>query len=245
MPSILLLGDSHTFGAYGVPLERMFSKAGWKVTRVGYGGISASGFLNGSYKTWSKSKKVGDFDTAIAKTYDVVIVTLGTNDAAAQNANSDSSAASKAADIAKLASMVRAKSIWYVGAPAFNPVSAANYAGNPAYKVEDLNSRADRLWKAVSPMFPGKAIDPRDVTRPWTKDLDKVTFKGKPAPEIHLGPKGGEAWASLVFDTVVSGEAGLAVGVGEKVAEDAGFPVVPVVIAGLVISALLYFGRKR
>lgn len=245
MPSILLLGDSHTFGAYGTPLERMFSKAGWKVTRVGYGGISASGFLNGSYKTWNPKAKTGDFGKAIEKEYDVAVITMGTNDTAGQKANSDASAKDKAEDIGKLAAMVKAKSIWYVGAPYFNPVSAATYANNPAYKAEDLNSRADRLWRAVSPLFPGKAIDPREVTKPYTKGRDKVPFKGKLVPDIHFDVVGGKAWAQLVFDTVVSGEAGLAVGVGEKVAEDAGFPVVPVVIAGLVISALLYFGRKR
>lgn len=243
MPSILLLGDSHTAGPYGSRLERLFDKAGWSVTRVGYGGITAKKYLNGDYKTWPK--KVGDFDKAMSKTYDVAIISLGTNDAAGQSPKSDSSARSKAEDIAKLAGMVKAKDIWYVGPPAFNPVSAANYAGNPAYKIEDLNSRSDRLWRAVAPMFPNRAIDPREVTRPWTKDLDKVTYKGKPAPEIHLGDKGGSAWAQLVFDTVVSGASGLVVGVGEEVAEKEGVPIGLVIGAGLLISgAIWYFSRR-
>lgn len=238
MPSILLLGDSHTYGTYGKALEGLFKGAGWDVTRVGWVGASATSYLNGKYKTLGLGGQ-GDLDAALAKTYDVAIVSLGTNDAALSATAAQTTAA--ASKIRELAGRIKAKSIYWVGGPAVNAQTAKVYS--PGFATVDLNTRIARLWSELGPSFGAKAIDPRAVTKPFTDALapsDKLK-----TGDIHFGPKGGEAWAKLVFDTIVSGEAGLAIGVGEDVAKKAGFPVAIVVAVGLALSAWLYFRRKR
>lgn len=185
MKSILLLGDSHTFGPYGRELEKLFAAAGWNVTRVGWVGARADHYLDGKQERIGLGG-TGDWSAAKGKHYDVAVVTLGTNEAAGLPAGGSADAA--ATKILKLAQGLDADTVWYVGPPAFEAGIARTY--NPAFAQDDLNARAGRVWDAALPLFT-RMIDPRVVTRPFVLSTD-----------IHLGPKGGAAWAQQVFGAV-------------------------------------------
>lgn len=184
--NVLLLGDSHTHGTYGQTLEGLFKARGDTVTRVGVVSVTAGQYLSGNWKKLTLGR-TGDFDDAIAGSYDLAVISLGTNDAAGMGAD-----ASKTAQTIKtLAERVKAPVIWWVGPPAFSDNAARTY--NPVFKTEDLNSRAERLWKAASPLFEPRAIDPREATKSFVEQSD-----------IHFKPAGGKAWAQFVFDRVLA-----------------------------------------
>jgi len=179
---VLLLGDSHTFGTYGSPLEAIFKKAGWDATRVGWVGASAGNYLKGNYRTL-KMGGAGDFEAAKADRYDLAIVTLGTNDAAAAGSKG---AAEAAAKIKQVADQINASTLVWVGPPAFSDNAARTY--NASFAKEDLNTRAAALWAAGSKLFKN-AIDPRAAT-------SGVTAQG----DIHFDSAGGKKWAQFVFE---------------------------------------------
>jgi hypothetical protein len=176
--NVLLLGDSHTVGGYGSELERLFKGRGDSVTRIAHVGAAAGDYLTGKY--------AGEYAAAKAKPFDIVVITLGTNDAAA----TDYIAPSKTAErIKALADGLTSRATWYVGPPSFSSNAARTY--NPVFAKEDLNSRAAKVFAAVAPAFGDRAIDARPSTLPFVRQSD-----------IHLGPQGGVAWAKAVFDRV-------------------------------------------
>lgn len=185
---VLLLGDSHTVGPYGKALADLFLARGDVVTRVGRVGATASSYLNDG---WKRLEGVGDFSAAKAQQYDLAVVTLGTNDAAALSSTFTPQKAAEA--VQRLAGGLNAKTVWYVGPPAFSPNAAATYS--PAFKQEDLNSRAERLWRTVSGLFGSRTVDSRAGTKSFVREGD-----------IHLGDAGGKAWAAAVFQRVQAGE---------------------------------------
>ena len=185
MSSVLLLGDSHTHGSYGRELEKLFEAAGWTVTRVGWVGARADNYLNGTQERIGLGG-AGDWNAAKAGRFDVAILTLGTNDAALLPAGGAADGA--AARLLALSRTLNAGEVWWVGPPAFEAGIARTY--NKAFAQDDLNARADRLWRAASPLF-SRTIDPRDATRAFMSSSD-----------IHFGPKGGKAWAKAVYDRV-------------------------------------------
>ena len=185
---VLLLGDSHTFGTYGSTLETLFRDTGNDVLRVGWVGATARSYLTGTQERIGLGG-TGDFAAAVSQPWDVVVLTLGTNDAAALPAGGK--ATSAAQNIRALADKFGGSVVWYVGPPAFSEKAARTY--NPAFASESLIDKADRLWNEPAPLFE-RSIDPRAATAPFVKDGD-----------IHFGPKGGKAWATAVFDTVSQG----------------------------------------
>lgn len=210
---VLLLGDSHTVGPYGKALADLFAARGDAVTRVGRVGATASSYLGDG---WKKLEGVGDFDAAKLGQYDLVVLTLGTNDAAALSAAFSVQKAAEA--VQRLAGSIKAKAVWYVGPPAFSTNAAASY--NPVFRQEDLNSRADRLWREVSRLFGSRTVDSRASTKAFVRETD-----------IHLGDAGGKAWAAAVFQRVQAG----------------GFPtgvVVGVVTVAAVVATIWYFKRR-
>jgi lysophospholipase L1-like esterase len=220
MRSVLLLGDSHTFGPYGQELERLFKADGWTVTRVGWVGARADNYLKGTHEKIGLGG-TGDWSSAKGRRYDVAVVTLGTNDAALLPAGGD--AAPAAAKILELVNGLDAGATWWVGPPAFEAGIAKSY--NKAFKTDDLNARADRLWKAGSPLF-SRAIDPRAATRPFVSSSD-----------IHFSPKGGKAWARSVFDAVSSP--------GMELSTTSTGPGTGLVVAVLALGALTWWLFKR
>jgi len=209
---VLLLGDSHTVGSYGKALADLFAARGAEVVRVGRVGATASSYLGDG---WKKLEGVGDFDAAKLGQYDLAVVTLGTNDAAALSSSFIAQNAAEA--LQRVAERLNAATIWYVGPPAFSANAAASY--NPVFRQEDLNSRADRLWRAVSGLFGGRAVDSRPSTKAFVRESD-----------IHLGDAGGKAWAAAVFQRVQSG----------------GFPVWAVVgVTVLATAVAIWFLKRR
>jgi lysophospholipase L1-like esterase len=181
--NVLLLGDSHTVGGYGSELERLLKARGDTVTRVAHVGAAAGDYLTGKYAS--------EYAALKGKPFDVVVISLGTNDAAA----SDYIAPSKTAErIKALADGLTSRATWYVGPPSFSANAARTY--NPAFagppgSGKDLNTRAAKVFDAVQPVFGDRAIDPRAATLPFVKETD-----------IHLGQQGGAAWAAAVFSRV-------------------------------------------
>ncbi len=206
--NVLLLGDSHTVGGYGTELERLLKARGDAVTRVAHVGAAAGDYLTGKYASEYASLK--------RRAFDVVVISLGTNDAAASDHIPPSRTAER---IKALADGLTSRATWYVGPPSFSANAARTY--NPVFAKEDLNSRAAKVFDAVRGVFGDRAVDARPATKAFVKEKD-----------IHLGPQGGAAWAAEVFRRITAAPlapgapvpGGLAPGGG------GGFPVVPLLL---------------
>ena len=225
MASILLLGDSHTHGTYGQALERRLKAAGWDVTRVGWVGARADSYLTGKEKT--KLGGTGSWAAAKSRRYDVAVVTLGTNDAAALPGGG--SAAKAAQTIKRLANEVQAGETWYVGPPSFEPGIARSYS--KVFATDDLNARSARLWTAAAPLFT-HTVDPRAATQPFVSSKD-----------IHFGPQGGAAWAKLVFAAVNHKPAAAPREVAAS--SSSSLPVPAIVAAGIGLLAAWWWLARR
>ena len=182
---ILLLGDSHTVGPYGTALESMLRNAGHDVTRVGIVGVAATHYNTGKHRDL-KGKwvvRVGNFDNAKAQSYDLAVVSLGTNDVTGWPISS------VVTDINKLiGSLSATRKIW-VSPPSFSDNAAKTY--NPDFARKNLNTRVTELWNALSPAYGSNAFDSRPSTSAYVQQRD-----------IHLLQKGGEAWAKAVFNAL-------------------------------------------
>lgn len=201
--NVLLLGDSHTVGSYGNALTTLFTNTGANVTRLANVGATGSNYLLGKYQN--------DYAAVAKQPFDVAIITLGTNDAAA----SDSVTPAKSAEVfKKLADGLNAKQVWYVGPPAFSDNAARTYNKVFAGPGKDLNTRADAVFKAAQALFGDRAIDPRSATAPFTQEK-----------EIHLGQAGGAAWAAAVFARVQAG----------GISGGSGWFTVALVVGGLLV----------
>lgn len=88
LPSVLIVGDSHTAGPYGAQLDRRFQQKHYKITRVGCVGASNVTFLNGgglcnrgSVKTGVKGDyRAPRFKALLSETNpDLIVISLGAN----------------------------------------------------------------------------------------------------------------------------------------------------------------------
>lgn len=177
---VLLLGDSHTVGSYGQSLARLFRDTGADVSVVANVGANAGNYLpGGKYESQVPTRVSNPLG------FDIAIITLGTNDAAA----SDSVSPGTSADRFKaLAEKLPASIVWYVGPPSFSDNAARTY--NPVFAGpgKDLNTRAAALLGEAFKRFGSRTIDSRPSTAKFAQ-----------ANDIHLGPQGGAAWAQAVF----------------------------------------------
>lgn len=188
---ILLTGDSHMdWSQFGVQLEQLLRASGATVVRMAIGGSAAKQWASGSAVCRTiDGKKVchSANDLRAAGPFDLAIISLGTNDAAnASAANADrKTAAEKAADdVEKFAALVGAKRFVVVGPPTLRD-SLAHYTNANMTPLVDVFARR----------FGSRFIDSRPVPK---VDGDSV----------HVGRKGGEAWAKFVFDRVSTGGSG-------------------------------------
>lgn len=177
---VLILGDSHTWGSYGKNLEKLFEDAGSTVTRVAIVGAAAFHYNNGTQNSVSRSR-VGEFKDAIKDSYDLAVVSLGTNDVGIRGTKNT------VEDLKTLLGTIKATNIVWVGPPASSDYASRNY--NPAYAKKDLNTRVSELYAAAESEIGVPIIDPREATKPYVQKTD-----------IHFGKKGGAAWAQYVFD---------------------------------------------
>lgn len=229
--TVLLVGDSHTVGSYGTALRSLLSDAGARVTTVAHVGAKAGDYLTGKYAE--------EFRTTARNGVDILIITLGTNDAGWTDSIKPTKTAENMQSIAKA---VGAGATYWVGPPSFHPDSARLY--NDAFARNDLNQRADSIWVATAPLFGTRAIDPREVTKPYAARRGPTT--ATPKGDIHLDLTGGKAWAEYVFgkiDSEVASTSGSVVRPQQQVAMNAS--AVGVLAAVLVVLALRLITRRR
>lgn len=181
---IAILGDSHVDGSVmGQTLEKLLTEGGATVKRFGWGGSAARTWLAGKpalkkHFTVEGVKNEGP--------YDIVIISLGTNDGANAGVGTQDPARLKAeaeksvAQIKKIADTIGGGVTFWVEPPPMLD-RAKHYT----------NFNIDFVRNAGRAVFGTKAID---STRIGTPDGDGV----------HPGGKAGRAWAELVNTTVLN-----------------------------------------
>lgn len=217
---VLLTGDSHMeWSPFGVQLEKLLRDAGATVTRMAIGGSSARQWASGKdvCRTMNGSKLCySAADLRAAGPFDLVVVSLGTNDAAnASAAGADRTrAAEKAADdIETFMRLVGASRFVVVGPPKMRN-SIAHYTDANMAPLVDVFARR----------FSNGFIDSRVVQK---VDGDAV----------HFGRQGGAAWAQLVFDRI-GGTRGASAGT-------AGTDSTPLVALAVVSVLAVLWWRNR
>lgn len=181
---VLLIGDSHTVGPYGQKLRALFEADNDTVEVLAKVGANAMNYLPGG-------RFSAELEQLARRSWDLVIISLGTNDATFTDSHPAVRLAANMKALAdKVANRVTSTEVWYVGPPAFSETAARKGAAFQA-PGKDMNSRAAQLLVEVHKLFGAKLIDVRAVTKPFVN-----------ANDIHLGAKGGEAWAQAVYDRI-------------------------------------------
>lgn len=173
---VLLVGDSHSVGGYGLRLEALFREAGADVKRLAVGGMAARDFAVGKYSDEFRAMLPAD----------VLVVSLGTNDAS----NLEGVPLAKVAQYTRQLAVDSGASVaFYVGPPAFaDGIAKTLY---PVFATYNLNQRAEDVYKAVTKTFPGIIVD----SRPLTADLISTR-------DIHFSAANGRTWAERVFKRI-------------------------------------------
>jgi lysophospholipase L1-like esterase len=181
---IVILGDSHVDGStFGKALERRLTADGAVVQRFGWGGSAARTWLAGKH---TLGKQFTLEQVKASGPYDIAIISLGTNDGAnagvgTQDANTlRAEAAKSVGQIQQIASAVGAPVTWWVEPPRMGD-RVKHYT----------NYNIDFVRSAGRQAFGRRSIDSTVVGTP---DGDGV----------HLGGRGGEAWAEVVHQHVLS-----------------------------------------
>lgn len=181
MSTILIIGDSHVDGtSYGIKLEAKLKALGHKVTRAGVGATSAVQWVKGTACRPKKDKCVEVAD--LPKGTDLLLISLGTNDAAnAGAAKKDPATASAkiAKQMADLAAKFGAKRTVWVGPPW--------QRGGKYYTQANM----DALYDAA----PQSGLEVFD-SRPSTKE----GVLGGSGDGVHPGSKTAELWAQATVD---------------------------------------------
>jgi lysophospholipase L1-like esterase len=181
---IVILGDSHVDGStFGKALERKLAAEGAVVTRFGWGGSAARTWLAGKH---TLGKQFTLQQVKASGPYDIAIISLGTNDGANAGVGTQDAATLKAeaaksvSQIKQIADAVGASVTWWVEPPRMGD-RVKHYT----------NYNIDFVRSAGRSAFGSRAIDSTVVGTP---DGDGV----------HLGGKGGEAWAAVVHERVLT-----------------------------------------
>ena len=217
MSSILIIGDSHVDGtAFGIKLESKLKALGHKVTRAGVGATSATQWLSGKACRPKKDKCVSV--ESLPKGVDLLLISLGTNDAAnAGAAKKDPAAAGVkiAGQMKELAQLFGAARTIWIGPPW--------QRGGKYYSQANM----DALYDAA----PQSGLELFD-SRPSTKD-GVIAGSGD---GIHPGQKTADQWAQAVVDYLAKDTQ-----VGPTV-QTAGVGVA--VAVALAIAAFLFLRRR-
>lgn len=189
---VLLTGDSHMdWSQFGVQLEKLLRDSGATVSRMAIGGSAARQWASGNAvcRTIQGNRLCySAADLRAAGPFDLVVVCLGTNDAAnASAAGADRTRAAERAadDIETFMGLLGSPRFVVVGPPKMRD-SIAHYTNANMAPLVDVFARR----------FSGRFIDSRPVQK---VDGDAV----------HFGRQGGEAWAKFVFDRLPSGGGGI------------------------------------
>lgn len=199
---VLLIGDSHLASSrFGVELTARLRARGAQVTNRAVGGSSARSWTSGGPVCRpGTSEGCERLDEVVrAGPWHVVLVSLGTNDAA--NAHAEGTDPARAAErtVARLLELERALApaqVWFIGPPRMGRTSGH-------YTDATMRPVADAMARSL-----GRYVDSRAVAH--------VDGDG-----VHVGPEGARRWADATMrrlDAVGSaGGAQALVGVGVAV----------------------------
>lgn len=204
---ILLLGDSHTdWSPYGTSLERQLTELGATVVRMGIGATAARTWLSGqACRTISGQRKCHSLEEARQRgPYDIAVVSLGTNDAANSSVGQGDNPAKiraqakiAARQIKQVADTLPASVVYWVGPPSVKDKRKTHTDWQRNYNPDTM----EILWSEANPLFGARALDSRPATEPFLNE--------RGADGVHLGSKGGRAWASFVVGSIQADTADL------------------------------------
>lgn len=176
----LIIGDSHAEGVFGMSLRDLLVKRGYTTTLAGVGSSAIKTWLNKQVVCHPDGSHCVDQSTLPASP-DLLVVVLGTNDAANASAAGGNQASKADANVQKLTQLVAkyspAQFLW-VGPPWLRD-NVQHYTNLSAAELYDA---ADRAGVPV--------YDSRVVTKPL---VEAGSGDG-----VHLGPKGAKEWAKAV-----------------------------------------------
>ena len=228
---ILLTGDSHMdWSPFGVKLEQFLREAGAQVTRKAIGGSAARQWASGRAvcRTINGVKLCFTAeDLRASGPYDLVVVSLGTNDAAnasAANADRTRAAEQAASDVEKFMGLLGSPSFVVVGPPMMRD-SVAHYTNANMAPLVDVFSRR----------FGSRYIDSRPVPK---TDGDGV----------HMGRIGGAAWAQLVTERLKGSSSALVsnnTGGADTTSNTASVDIMPYVVLAVVGGISVYLWVRR
>lgn len=224
---VVFVGDSHLdWSQFGVRLAEKFRQAGADVRNMAVGGSSARSWASGSpvcRTIGGGTKCVTVEQVRTAGPHDLAIISLGTNDAAnASAAGADRAAAAvqTAERVRSLARQIGAQQTWLVGPPRTQP-SNAHYA--------------DENMIPVVNAFRSAFGDGREILFVDSREVPRIDGDG-----IHVGPRGGEAWATHVFQRVRAGTP-----TPGPQALTLAFPMATVASALVALGAFVWWLRRR
>jgi lysophospholipase L1-like esterase len=187
MKTALIIGDSHVDPSGGMPfgadLKKRLEQQGYTVTQAGVGATNAHQWAHQANVCNNNGRCVDQH--TLPHRPDLLVISLGTNDAANALAGGQSMAAS-VADVQRIIQQYAPGQVFWVGPPATRQGTAYTYYTNAG--VAQYYAAADAADVAI--------FDSRPVTKPY---VDAGSGDG-----VHLGPQGGAAWADAVAKAIAS-----------------------------------------
>lgn len=201
MKTAVIIGDSHVDPSgnmpFGVELKKRLEALGYTVSQVGVGATNAYQWANQTNVCNNVGRCVDQ--RTVPHNPDLLVISLGTNDAANTLAGGRSMASS-VADVQRIIQQYAPGKAFWVGPPATRQGTAYTYYTNAG--VAQYYAAA---YAAGASIF-----DSRPVTKPF---VDAGSGDG-----VHLGPQGGAAWAGAVVDAIGSSSWKTAAVVGAAIA---------------------------
>lgn len=187
MKTAVILGDSHVDPSGNMPfgraLKARLEQLGYTVSQVGVGGTNAYQWAHQSNVCNNVGRCVDQNN--VPHRPDLLVISLGTNDAANALAGGRSMASS-VADVQRIIQQYAPSKVFWVGPPATREGTAYKFYTNAG--VARYYDAADTAGMSI--------FDSRPVTKPF---VDAGSGDG-----VHLGAKGGAAWADAAVKALSS-----------------------------------------
>lgn len=187
MKTALIIGDSHVDPSGGMPfganLKKRLEQQGYVVTQAGVGATNAHQWAHQANVCNNVGRCVDQH--TLPHQPDLLVISLGTNDAANALAGGQSMATS-VADVQRIIQQYAPSQAFWVGPPATRQGTAYTYYTNAG--VAQYYAAADAAGASI--------FDSRPVTKPF---VDAGSGDG-----VHLGAQGGAAWADAVVNAITS-----------------------------------------
>lgn len=187
MKTAVIIGDSHVDPSGGMPfgaaLKARLEQLGFTVTQAGVGATNAHQWATQTNVCNNVGRCVNQ--TNVPHKPDLLVISLGTNDAANALAGGPSMATS-VADVQRIIKQYAPSDVFWVGPPATRQGTAYTY-----YTNAGVAKYYDAARAAGASIF-----DSRPVTKPF---VDAGSGDG-----VHLGPQGGTAWADAVIKAMTT-----------------------------------------